>query len=420
MHVVIRVTIGAAVALRNSEIDRLVITQELSAHTRCLLHFLRDRDTDLNLDALLGQPLTVTLQDDVGVVTAFTGTVLEGSQSHQVNHGSIFTLEGVSPSWNLERMQTAYYSASKLGDIVRHFGVALNGAAPSRDPLQYVQYGESDFAFLKRVADDHGMFVRTSDAKPEVRAGFEPIGLPLKWGKDLLAVTATNRTAVHAMNGAGHRPQEKRDHRFRNIRKAPTWLGGAPRITAVAAKLSDKASNFGAGMVEDLPFRSPQLADTRRALEQESERALGASVRVTGASTNIRVRAGDTVTLEESDAFRLPTRGVIGVTRVLHMFDGQLYSNEFEASPWSAWSNAERPPRNMAEGCATGEVVDNVDPESMGRLKVRFRWNDADESTRWTRVASTYTGNGRGCTFCPRSVTKCWSSSRWATPSGRS
>ena len=400
MHVIVRAEIGALL-LRNSEIEYLEITQELSAHTRCLLHFLRDKDTDLNLDTLLGQPLNVVLQDEIGVVTAFTGVVLEGSQAHQINHGSAFVIEGVSPSWSLERLQTAYYTANKLGDLVSRFNAKLTGSVPPRDALQYVQFGETDFAFLVRVADDHGMFVRTSDQKPEVRAGFEEIGLPLKWGNDLLGVTASSRTAAHAAAGAAHRPEEKRDHRFRNVRKPPTWLNGASRLTAIATKLSDRASNTGAGVLHDLPFRSPKLADARKTLEHESERTLGSSLSVTGSANNIRVRAGDTVKLEESDAFALPTFGTLGVVKVVHLFDGQQYTNEFVATPWSGWSNAVRPLRNMAPGCATGDVVDNVDPSNMGRIKVRFRWNDTDESTRWTRVASTYAGNARGFHFLP-------------------
>ena len=401
MHVIVRADIGGVVSLRNSEIERLEITQELSAHSRCRLFFMRDHDTDLHLDMLLGQPLAVTLQDEVGLVTVFTGFVLDGSQGHQLNHGSAFTLDGISQSWNLERAETAYYTANKLADIVGRFGAKLSGSAPSREPMQYVQFGETDFAFLVRVADDHGMFVRTSDPRPEVRGGFENIGLPLKWAKDLLALTASSRTVAHSVNGAMHRPEEKRDHRFRNVRKTPEWLGGAARLTTIASKLADRASNQGAGGVFELPFRSPLMADGRKALEHESERALGASLTITGTSDNIRVRAGDTIVLEESEQFAMPTQGTLGVVKAVHVFEEQQYSNHFVATPWSGWSNVIRPPRNMAHGCATGEVVENVDPSSLGRLRVRFRWNDVGESTRWVRVASAYAGNGRGMHFLP-------------------
>jgi uncharacterized protein involved in type VI secretion and phage assembly len=113
------------------------------------------------------------------------------------------------------------------------------------------------------------------------------------------------------------------------------------------------------------------------------------------------VRAGDTVNLEESDAFAMPTQGTLGVTKVVHVFTEQQYRNDFEATAWTGYSNPVQPPRNTTLGCATGDVVDNVDPATMGRIKVRFRWNDASESTRWVRVASIYAGNGRGVMFLP-------------------
>lgn len=404
MNVSVRVEIGPSgktLVLRNSEIERLEVTQELSAHTRCDLFFMRDNDTDTSLDLLLGQPVAVTLTDETGPVTVFTGFVLGGSQSHQQNHGSAFVLEGISNSWSLERPRTAYYPESRLQQIASAMNVKIAGQAPSQEPLQYVQFGETDFAFLNRVADDHGMIVRTTDERPELRLGFETVELPLVWGRNLFAVSAETRTAGHSASGAAHRMQEKQDHRFRNVRSEPAWLGGAQRLAMTATKLSDRAANAGQGVVQELPFRSPLLASARRALEHESARVLGSSVYVDGSAADIRIRAGDTIRLEESQAFRLPTVGVLGVTRVVHRFDGQLYSNEFRATPWAEYVAPAAPERNLAAGIVTGTVVDNVDPTSMGRVKVRMRWNDAGEATRWTRVASMYAGNMRGIYYLP-------------------
>jgi uncharacterized protein involved in type VI secretion and phage assembly len=401
VHVILRVAIGSLLALRNSEIELLEVTQALGEHTRCRLRFYRDNDTDVLLETLLGLPLTVTLDDEIGpTTTPFTGFVLDGSQAHQLNHGSEFELEAISYSWAMEREDTAYYTAHRLPDLVAKMGAKLGTGAPARDPLQYVQFGETDFAFLRRVADDHGMFVRTVETTPEVRAGFDDQGLELKWARDLLALKATTRTVPYGTAGAAHRPEEKRDHRFRNVRKAPTWLDGAQRLTTVATRLAEKASTQSGGYMHDLPFRSPKLTDARRALEAESERALGGAVSVSGESNNIRVRAGDTVTLVES-TFRLATQGKVGVTKVVHRFDGHLYSNTFEATPWSTFTNLVRPDREMAHGVVTGVVVDNVDPVQMGRVRVRFRWNDEGEESRWTRMASAYSGNGRGLFFLP-------------------
>lgn len=52
-------------------------------------------------------------------------------------------------------------------------------------------------------------------------------------------------------------------------------------------------------------------------------------------------------------------------------------------------------------GVVVGVVTNNQDPESMGRVKVKFPWlSDADESN-WARVASPMAGGGRGFYFLP-------------------
>ncbi len=402
MQVVVRATVGSVVALRSSEIEHLDVVQELGEHTRCHLFFTRDKDTDLSLDLMLGQPLTITLQDDVGTVTAFDGTVSEGSQNHQINHGSTFSLVGLSHSASLDRHRTAYFPASTVSDVVRRLGADLRGSAPAGDPLEYVQFGETDFEFLRRLADENGMFVRTSSARPEVRSEFENIGPTVVWGRDLLSVTASGRCANNGVAGVAQQVREKRDHRFRGIRRDPSWLEGAAALTAATQRIAGQRQGAeGDAHVHELPNRSKSLEAGRAYLEQESSRALGTTVFVDGVANNIRIRAGDTLTLEESEAFSLPTRGKLGVVRASHSFDGQLYSCAFTASPWQNWTNRLRPGRELINGPVTGIVVDNVDPEHMARLKVRLRWQDAGESTRWLRMAMPYAGNERGVHFLP-------------------
>lgn len=402
MQVVVRATVGSVLALRSSEIENLTVIQELGEHTQCHLFFTRDSDTDLSLDAMIGESLSITFEDETGTVSAFDGTVSEGSQNHQINHGSAFSLTALSPSMLLDRRRTAYFPASTFADVVRRLGADLRGPSPAGDPLEYVQFGESDFDFLRRLADENGMFVRTSGAKPEVRAEFEDVGPTIVWGRDLLGVTASCRSANNGIAGVSQLMPEKRDHRFRGVRKDATWLEGAAALTAASQRVAGaRQGNEGDALVQELPSRSKTLEAGRQYLEQESSRALGTSVLVDGVANNIRIRAGDTLTLEESEAFALPTRGKLGVVRVSHEFDGHLYSCSFTATPWKNWTNRQRPPRELIGGPATGTVVDNVDPERMGRLKVRLRWQDSGESTRWLRMAVPYSGNARGVHFLP-------------------
>lgn len=52
-------------------------------------------------------------------------------------------------------------------------------------------------------------------------------------------------------------------------------------------------------------------------------------------------------------------------------------------------------------GVMVGIVTNNVDPEGMGRIKVRFPWLSDNDESHWARVVSPMAGNGRGLYFLP-------------------
>ena len=52
-------------------------------------------------------------------------------------------------------------------------------------------------------------------------------------------------------------------------------------------------------------------------------------------------------------------------------------------------------------GVAEALVVEVVDPESEGRIKVKFPWFDDAMVSEWCRVAYFYAGNGYGALFVP-------------------
>ena len=52
-------------------------------------------------------------------------------------------------------------------------------------------------------------------------------------------------------------------------------------------------------------------------------------------------------------------------------------------------------------GVVEAIVVDNVDPDKQGRIKVRFPWYDDGTITEWCRVRQLYAGPGYGTFFVP-------------------
>ncbi len=53
------------------------------------------------------------------------------------------------------------------------------------------------------------------------------------------------------------------------------------------------------------------------------------------------------------------------------------------------------------KGVVSALVVDNVDPESFGRIKVQFNWLQEGEQSFWARVATPMAGNEQGIYFLP-------------------
>jgi uncharacterized protein involved in type VI secretion and phage assembly len=52
-------------------------------------------------------------------------------------------------------------------------------------------------------------------------------------------------------------------------------------------------------------------------------------------------------------------------------------------------------------GVVLGIVTNNNDPDSLGRVKVRFPWLSSSTESHWARVATPMAGKGRGLYFLP-------------------
>ncbi|GAB3947540.1 phage baseplate assembly protein V [Spirosoma harenae] len=95
--------------------------------------------------------------------------------------------------------------------------------------------------------------------------------------------------------------------------------------------------------------------------------------------------------------------GSYRVTHVSHSLDGSgNYSNTFRAVP----DSVAYPPPNPSFKLPIGQpelakVVDNEDPDKLGRVKVEFMWPGDSKESDWLRVAHPYTSDGEGMLFVP-------------------
>ncbi len=402
MKVTMRVMIGELV-LRNSELDRLEVVHELGQHATCRIEFIRDSATDVSLDQLLRDPVIVSVKAEGQLpIVIFQGSIGDGSQSHLLNQGSRFVLEALSPSEYLEFVDTVYYPESTITSIAGKFGVKIVGNLRRKpEPFDFVQWGESEMNFIRRLADEHGGFLVTQGVEPEIRTEFVDKGWELLWGDTLLEVTARARPANHGVAGASYDPKTKHTHVHAGIRQAPPSLGGAAKLVGAVAELARDAASSGDPGLELATARETTHADFKASLRRESERELGAAVLVEGVSALPGLGAGDLVTLIPGANFLLPTTGKLGLIKVTHTFTDQQYSARFVATPWKNFTNLERPEVPTLPGPVTAEVIETAaDPQKMGRIKISYRWQGA-LATNWARMLTPHAGNGRGMMFLP-------------------
>jgi uncharacterized protein involved in type VI secretion and phage assembly len=55
----------------------------------------------------------------------------------------------------------------------------------------------------------------------------------------------------------------------------------------------------------------------------------------------------------------------------------------------------------LIRGVAVGVVTQNRDPESLGRVKVKFPWRENPDESHWARIATPMAGVNRGTWFLP-------------------
>lgn len=94
------------------------------------------------------------------------------------------------------------------------------------------------------------------------------------------------------------------------------------------------------------------------------------------------------------------------ITELVHYFSAdEIYSNHFVGIPsacdYPPYSDSDVYPESPS---CRAKVKDNEDPQNLGRIRVQFDWQaqlDANMMTPWLRIAQPYAGGRKGFSFIP-------------------
>src|SRR5947209_13984388 len=134
------------------------IRQELNQHWWCDVEVRQTDDLRFPFEDAIGKALKVSGVDEAGTPTVvFTGFVLEAELDYEVFGSFTARLTGVTESYKLDLTpRQRYYLKKTFDDIANTLipaaGLSVEGVLDATRALNYVQVGETDFSFLKRLA----------------------------------------------------------------------------------------------------------------------------------------------------------------------------------------------------------------------------------------------------------------------------
>jgi type VI secretion system secreted protein VgrG len=357
---------------------------------------------------VLAQKLTIALRYR-GDVRTFSGIIVRFEVLRSAYRGHhLHVIDLAPPAWLL----TLNRNCKIFHDVASHdaIGQVLSAGSITCAPKSvgatreyWVQYCESDFDFVSRLLEEEGLFYRFdhSDAncgmiigdgsndyvraEPEVIELFDRLE---SWqpqyaiGPSAFKHTAWDYKAVSLMDGS---------------------------VTGL-----DKAQPPGLSprAVYEYPGRHETVDEADRLARTRMEERESEVVWIPATSDNCLVEPARKFKIKDR-SIDLPSGGAESdsyvVVRVEHRaqdytempFDGDTrYGNAFECIPADFdFRPPRRTPRPYIRGPQTATVTDT--PDDLGRAKVKFHWDDSDDS-RWVRVAQVWAYNSMGSQYFPR------------------
>ena len=391
-------------SLKGAMISNLEVRQGLGEHWWCEVSFRLLNQERPPLEGYLGKTLEFFIVGEGGVeVTVFEGFILQGRLEYERYGDHVAKILGVTKSYLLQLTPEEDYFLKKnlqevAQEIVGEDGLELEfNAAGAMARMSYVQWAETDFDFIKRIADDQGCFLRPTAKGIEIRRGFQDRGQTLQWQDEygLMEFALEGRLGQPSYDGTCYDPRMMQSKSFRGVRKSPEFFAGTASglVGAVMAQSNQLPADR---LVFD--GRAPKLEMYQALLEKESARSIGSKIRGYGQSRDYRLKPGDQVKLAGSNFDAQGDYGLIGVTHRYDLTNG--YRNEFTATVWKDYTGDEQPAPKQISGVVPARVTAHNDPRSMGRIQIQYDWMEGS-ATAWARMVTPHAGGGRGFMFMP-------------------
>ena len=363
--------------------------------------------------AMQGQSVVIRMKHVIsGDESIFKGIITEIGMDGERGVSGTIHYRGCSPTVLLESGKTMdsfmdYTLSAIVGEVVKNYG---NGVEIVNKPLfneqiPYIQmHEETGYEFLRRIAYQYGEWFYYDGQKLHFGNPQKDKNETVTYDVELENVSFGSRIAPFHYSRHDYMAEDDR----------PLYADDSARVNGINTYLAN------AIRTSESIYQSPTTLYNKavvghpvhmnRLLEFEKGRDTASLVWLRGKSKTCRVRIGEPIAVKiPASMCNRRDLGQYRVMSVIHEVDKNgVYSNTFEGIP----ASMERiPVSNVVIPQAhpmLAKVISNADPESQGRVKVQFVWQEEqNKTTNWIRVRSLDAGSSevvsknRGFVFIP-------------------
>lgn len=418
----IQIQIGGETLTRFS---KLVINQKVQTHHRfSLLQPLPKEFVSEAIDRAqnyVGQSIKISINPS-NMMTAspliFNGIITEAQMVRTSGASGGIIINGYSPTILMEGTPNIRSFTNKtIADIVKEVLKKYSeenlkpAVAVQKDTtLPYtVQYSESDFAFLCRLAQKKGQWFYYNGE--ELQFGTpKSKNFTLEYGRTLHSFNIEMRAKSLAFEYLGYDPSNGETQKANSTEVNYQPEGYSKTIFESSKKLfPNNSTMLYSHALEEGNSRTHLIDRVTTQLQSRSADMVTAK----GDSDETGLRIGDVIEIKEPafsltgnllDGLQEQNFGNYIITDIIHICDESgNYHNSFDAVPDTVAS----PPYGNVHSFPVAEsqpatVISNSDPSGLGRVQVAFAWQkDAEANTPWIRMINPHSGGGKGFYFIP-------------------
>ncbi|MGS2761627.1 type VI secretion system Vgr family protein [Sinomicrobium sp. M5D2P9] len=402
------------------EFDNLEITQQVNGHhTFSFVEVFHKGFSENALDRMqryIGGAVHVEITPKnfgEGDTHVFRGVVTDASLARAGGDAGGIVVSGHSPTIYMDGVpKTRNFVGESLTKIIHeatrlHTGkVRFTQNADDEQPDYIVQYKESDFNFLRRLAQKKGQWFYFNGeelvfGRPKGRQ------VSLEYGRTLEEFDIRISARPLGFQYTGYDAASAEVQHARSSEIGHNSQGLLQNMVETSEKMYPEGES-------ELFYHHPLAEGNARShllsrVKTQAQARVSRLVLATGVSEDTRFHVGDIIGIKEpkfgltqnpKDLVQEKYYGNYYVTSLTHHCDGKgNYSNEFTAVPDSVevppYTNIFTPP--VAE-TQSAIVTDNNDPKGLGRVKVKFHW---DYESPWIPMVQPHSGGNKGFYFIP-------------------